>query len=166
MVTSPNYPGNYPSSLEKTKTIKVEEGLVISLQFTAFDIEAESTCAYDHLTITDGDGTTLMEKSCGNSLPAAIRSTSNVVNLVFTTDDYDGGNSGWSVSWSAVTPGECQQHVWIFLVNLLKVFEPNNCGCFQEHQMLSTKPNQALPLFPLLNLLSFYCKEHLDPSFD
>ena len=38
VVTSPNYPGNYPNSLEKAETIKVEEGLIISLQFTAFDI--------------------------------------------------------------------------------------------------------------------------------
>ena len=86
--------------------IQVEEGLILSLQFTAFDIESHSTCDYDHLTITDGDGTTLMEKSCGNSLPADITSTSNVVNLLFITDYYDGENSGWSVSWSAVTPGD------------------------------------------------------------
>ena len=32
--------------------------------------------------------------------------------------------------------------------------------------MLSTQPNHALPLFPLLNLLSFCCKEHnLKTSF-
>ena len=30
--------------------------------------------------------------------------------------------------------------------------------------MFSTQANQALLLFPLLNLLSFHCKEHLDPS--
>ena len=128
-VTSPNYPGNYPNNLEKTETIQVEEGLILSLQFTAFDIESHPTCLKDHLTITDGDGTTLMEKSCGSSsdgniliggqsigssLPATILSTSNVVNLVFRTDDYNGmhgSGSGWSVSWIAVTPGECQQHV-------------------------------------------------------
>ena len=121
-VTSPNYPDYYPNNLEKTQTIRVEEGLVLSLQFTAFDIEAVydyDTYEYyyesvigceDHLTITDGDGTTLMEKSCGNSLPADIRSTSNVVNLLFSTNG-GGTFSGWSVSWSAVTPGECQQHL-------------------------------------------------------
>ena len=97
--------------------------MTLSLEFTAFDIEYHPNCHWDHLTITDGDGTTLMEKSCGSSfdgdvivggqsigasLPAAI-STSNVVNLVFSTNDYDyfdNGISGWSVSWSAVTPGE------------------------------------------------------------
>ena len=117
-VTSPNYPNNYPDNLEKTDTIQVEQGLILSLQFTAFDIESCSNCGCDHLTIMDGDGTTLMEKSCGNSLPADIRSTSNVVNLVFVTS---GANtrSGWSVSWSAVTPGECQQ---CNLVNLLFPF--------------------------------------------
>ena len=109
-VTSPNYPNNYPNGLKKTQTIRVEEGLILALQFTAFDIEYDSDCYYDHLTITDGDGTTLMEKSCGNSLPADIRSTSNVVNLLFITNGVI-TRTGWSVSWSAVTPGECQQHL-------------------------------------------------------
>ena len=139
IVTSPNYPDNYPPNLEKTETIQVEQGLVISLQFTAFNIikKWDSTCDHDHLTITDGDGTTLLEKSCGSSsdgdvivggqsigssLPAAI-STSNVVNLVFSTNDYDyfdNGISGWSVSWSAVTPGECQQCNLVNLSFLIK----------------------------------------------
>ena len=111
-----------------TEIIRVEQGQILSLQFNAFDIYEYSwdpTCNYDHLTIMDGDGTTLMEKSCGTTLPASITSTSNVVKLVFSTDDYgwtsgdqyDGTMAGWSVSWHAVTPGECQQHVWIFLEN-------------------------------------------------
>ena len=107
IVNSPNYPDNYPNNNRKTETIKVEEGLVLSLQFTAFDIEAHSTCAYDHLTITDGDGTALMEKNCGWVVPPAITSTSNIVKLVFITDGFD-TRPGWSLSWSAVTPGECQ----------------------------------------------------------
>ena len=107
VVTSPNYPDNYPNNLNKTEWIEVEQGLILNLKFTVFDIWGETYgCSYDHLTITDGDGTTLMEKSCGNTLPADITSTSNIVKLVFKTDYYDGGNSGWSVSWSAVTPGD------------------------------------------------------------
>ena len=112
-VTSPNYPDNYPNSVRKTETIQVEQGLILSLQFTAFDIQADSTCDYDHLTITDGDGTTLMEKSCGTTLPANITSTSNIVKLVFNTSSST-PRSGWSISWMAVTPGECQQYVLIF----------------------------------------------------
>ena len=133
MVTSPNHPDNYPNNLEKTDTIQVEQGLIISLEFTAFYIEDHSNCLFDHLTITDGDGTTLMEKSCGTgasiviggehigfsfSLPPAIRSRTNSVKLVFTTNGIS-GYPGWVVRWLAVSPGDCQQHVWIFLENII-----------------------------------------------
>ena len=104
VVTSPDFPGDYPNDLEKIFTIKVEEGLAVFLEFTAFNVEYSPTCRYDHLTITDGDGTTLMEKSCGSTLPAAITSTSNMVNLVFNTDSIT-TKTGWSLSWSTVTPG-------------------------------------------------------------
>ena len=104
--------------------IEVEEGLILSLEFSAFNIHSSSSgSCNDHLTITDGDGTTLMEKSCGSnyngyiyiggqsissSLPAAITSRSNMIKVVFSTDG-SGRESGFSLSWTAVTPGECQQ---------------------------------------------------------
>ena len=111
----------------------MEQELVLLLKFTSFNIEPHSTCDWDHLTITDDDGTILMEKSCGSaidgtvvvgglggldsslgsSVPANIRSLSNSVNLIFKTD-FTGAMAGWSVSWSAVTPGECKN---IFLDN-------------------------------------------------
>ena len=104
VLTSPNYPGNYSNRFERTDTIQVEEGLLLSIQFTRFDIEdCKSECACDHLTITDRDGTTLMEKRCGSSLPAKIRSRTNSVNIEFRTDLH-GSRGGWSVSWYAVTP--------------------------------------------------------------
>ena len=139
MVTSSNHPGFYPNNLEKTETIQVEQGLILLLQFTAFDIEYGGlSCRFDHLKITDGDGTTLMEKSCGgpssdggniviggqsigSSLPPAIISRSNVVNLVFRTDG-SGVKTGWSLNWIALTPGECQQCVWIIVVNVFIFF--------------------------------------------
>ena len=104
VVTSPNYPSKYSNGLERTDIVQVEEGLILLLRFTAFDIESHSTCEYDHLTIMDGDGTTLMEKSCGFSLPAAITSRTNIVKLVFITDS-DTTKTGWNVIWIAATPG-------------------------------------------------------------
>ena len=103
VVTSPNFPDNYPNNLEDTQTIEVEGGLTLLLEFTAFDLENQSTCRYDHLTITDGDGTILMKKSCGSSMPAEIRSRSNIVNVVFHTDR-SGTRSGWSLSWRVWSP--------------------------------------------------------------
>ena len=98
------------------QTIHVEQGLILLLQFTAFFIHYEYDdytiiCPNDHLTITDGDNTTLMDKGCGRNrsttLPAFV-TKSNTVNLLFITNSKD-TRTGWSVSWSAVTPGECQQ---------------------------------------------------------
>ena len=39
IVTSPNHPGNYPNNLKQMQTIQVKQGMVLSLQFTVFDIE-------------------------------------------------------------------------------------------------------------------------------
>ena len=101
---SPNYPNNYPNGLQQTNTIEVEEGLIIEMQFTAFDVESNSTCEYDHVTIKNGNGTTLMEKTCGSSLPANVTSTSNIVEIYFHTDGQV-SYSGWRFTWRALTPG-------------------------------------------------------------
>ena len=84
----------------------------MSLKFNAFNIEYDSSCRDDHLTITDGDGTTLFWFNCG-SLTApftAFTSISDTINIKFVTDSYS-TESGWSLSWTAVTPGECQDAV-------------------------------------------------------
>ena len=113
---SPNHPNNYPYNFRQTNIIEVEEGLIVEMQFTAFDVEFHSTCYYAHVTIKNGDGTTLMEKTCGStsiytggqnigsSLPAAVTSTSNIVEIYFHTDGGD-TESGWRLTWRAVTPG-------------------------------------------------------------
>ena len=93
--------------------------MALSLEFTAFDIEYDSDCDYDHLTITEGNGAILMEKSCGSegnfviggekvnsTLPPNVWSRSNKVNFEFVTDS-GGTRPGWNVSWRAVTPGKC-----------------------------------------------------------
>ena len=107
VVSSANYPGSYPNNVRKLDIIEVEEGLVVAIEFTAFDVESyywASTCTFDHVTIKNGDGTTLMEKTCGSSLPAAVNGTSNTVEIHFHTDG-SVSNSGWRLTWRAVTPG-------------------------------------------------------------
>ena len=84
------------------------------LEFTHFAVYWEATCSYDFVKITDGDGTTMMDKSCGYSeadpsssfyfLPPIITTRSNKVEILFHTDP-SGATSGWSLSWSVVTPG-------------------------------------------------------------
>ena len=66
------------------------------MHFTAFNLEYETNCGYDYLKITDGDGTVLMDKKCGSSLPPTIRSRSNSVDVFFKTDG-SGESSGWRI---------------------------------------------------------------------
>ena len=112
VVTSPNHPDDYPSNLDKTQTIEVESGKILRLEFTHFAVW--STCD-DFVKIIDGNGTTLMNNSCGHSsydpshsyyfLPPIITTRSNRVEIFFHTDGSE-KRPGWSLSWSAVTPGE------------------------------------------------------------
>ena len=136
VVTSPNHPYAYPHNLDKTQTIEVESGKILRLEFTHFAVWAcnVTTCPCDFVKITDGDGTTLMDKSCGASgvswinpsspyyfLPPIIMTRSNRVEIFFHTDDSD-TYTGWSLSWSAVTPGE-------------KDFILNSIGIIIHHQL-------------------------------
>ena len=116
VVTSPNHPGNYPHNLNKTEIIEVESGKILRLEFTHFAVWScgnFNTCPCDFVKITDGDGTTLMDNSCGYSsdpsyhlyfLPPIITTRSNKVEIFFHTDEIN-SKTGWSISWSAVAPG-------------------------------------------------------------
>ena len=71
-------------------------------------------CPRHYVKITDGDGTTLMDRGCGYGpgdkasvsyfLPAIITTLTNTVNIFFHTDA-SGARAGWSLKWTAVTPG-------------------------------------------------------------
>ena len=94
-------------NLRKTEIIEVKEGLVVEMQFTAFNVDFVELCKWDYVTIKNGDGVTLMEKTCGSSLPTAVISTSNNVEIYFHTDDsiIQTEGAGWRLTWRAVTPG-------------------------------------------------------------
>ena len=117
VITSPNHPAHYPHNLETTEIIEVESGKMLRLEFTRFEVYDcgnITTCSCDFVKITDGDGTTLMDNSCGYSSvdpsyswyfqPPIITTRSNRVEIFFHTDG-SGARPGWSLSWSAVTPG-------------------------------------------------------------
>ena len=114
VVSSPNFPEFYPPNMAKTETIQVESGKVLRLDFTSFAVHHCTNCDCDHVKITDGDGTTLMDKSCGYStssptsssyfVPPVIVSNTNTVEIFFHTDTRT-AKSGWSLRWTAVTPG-------------------------------------------------------------
>ena len=79
IITSPNYPNNYPHSFDESHTIEVEEGEQIHLEFTDFVLESASNCRYDYvegiifwleikltlkISVVDSEGSQL-KKACG-----------------------------------------------------------------------------------------------------
>ena len=115
VVTSPNHPDNYPNNLDKTETLQVESGKILRLEFTYFYVYDYPSSCSDYIKVTDGDGTTLMDKSCGSSefdpsdpyyfQPPNITSNTNTVEIFFHTGDTVRSLTGWSLTWIAVTPG-------------------------------------------------------------
>ena len=101
VLTSPNYPGKYPNKYSKTKTIQGDAGTVLILEFTAFNVESHASCRNDYLKIRDGDGSTLLGKTCGSSLPEKILSNTNVVKIDFKTNSKK-TKTGWRILWRAV----------------------------------------------------------------
>ena len=105
VLQSPGFPSNYPNNLDTTDTIEGPEGSILRLNFTDFNIQGySSSCRYDYIRIDEWDGSSLLEKSCGSSLPPVLHSSGSAVRVIFHTD---GGitRSGWSLSWAALTPG-------------------------------------------------------------
>merc|ERR1711890_151490 len=71
---SPNFPSAYTNNLDTTQTIEVAEGQKVNIKFSHLDIESHSSCAYDYITVIDGDGTVLLAKTCGGTLPTEFQS--------------------------------------------------------------------------------------------
>ena len=120
-VASPNHPGNYPipHGLDKKEQITVDSGKILRLEFTHFAVSiggSINTCSDDFVKITDGDGTTLMDNSCGFSdlvdpshswyfQPPIITTKTNKVEIYFHTND-NTARPGWSLRWTALAEGE------------------------------------------------------------
>ena len=119
VVTSGNFPRRYPNNVKHTETLQAENGTVLILDFSYFAIRVCGgivVCSCDFLKITDGDGTILMDKSCGFSsdsdpesatdlfIPPKIMSETNIVRIFFQTDETLTHN-GWSITWEAVPRG-------------------------------------------------------------
>ena len=181
VVTSPNFPNDYPRNLEENYTIEVEQGQVLLLAFTAFNIDSANditwsalnnyegdnqyledvTCPSDHLTITDSDGIILMEERCGHILPDRITSRTSKVNLTFHTDDTDvepsflsnrylSTRAGWSLIWSAVTPGmkvllETSVYMIVFLMISICFFRLQQC--LPQPPLYNYKPRQRMQIW-------------------
>merc|ERR1712032_1143427 len=100
-IQSDNYPKDYPVDQDKTYEISVAAGKTIKMTFAAFSLEAHNRCGWDYLKIEDGNGSTLLDKSCGSVKPATITSKTNKVKVIFHSD-YSVTSNGFKIDWVSV----------------------------------------------------------------
>jgi len=100
-IQSDNYPKDYPVDQDKTYEISVAAGKTIKMTFAAFSLEAHNRCGWDYLKIEDGNGSTLLDKSCGSVKPATITSKTNKVKVIFHSD-YSVTSTGFKIDWVSV----------------------------------------------------------------
>jgi len=77
---------------------------MIRLTFVKFDVELSENCAFDHLSIFDGDDdrSPIIGVYCGKATPQElIQSAATTLFLVFTSDSSENGQ-GFVVTWQAV----------------------------------------------------------------
>ena len=84
ILTSPSYPNNYPRLQDCIYTISQQTGSVILLNFLSMDMQICigswcDACDYYYLEIREGpsDDSPLLDKLCGNEIPAQIQSSQN-----------------------------------------------------------------------------------------
>uniref|UniRef100_A0A8C3CRJ2 Cubilin n=1 Tax=Cairina moschata TaxID=8855 RepID=A0A8C3CRJ2_CAIMO len=106
VLTSPNYPNNYPVRTECIYTITVGINRQIVLRFTNFTLEGNKRCTEDYVEIRDGGYETSPPLGiyCGTDLPPVIISHGNKLWIKFVSDIF-GTRQGFSAEWDGTSTG-------------------------------------------------------------
>lgn len=92
---------NYVHNINCSYHIQVQDDRIVELKFNHFDVEASSSCRFDYVAVYDGPNTLapLLGTFCGSELPPHLKSTTNHLYLLFSTDS-TGDAEGWRASYS------------------------------------------------------------------
>lgn len=88
LITSPDYPDNYPNNAECHWVIQATSNSVIKLIFVDFQMENNEQCNFDYVAIFDGPtmGDPLISHSCGIRKPPDVASSTHELLVVFKSD--------------------------------------------------------------------------------
>ena len=114
LITSPNYPDNYPNDQNIVTEMSValfnsiftnnadeEYGDLIEITFTDFSLEDSRGCVYDYVRIEDGNGEELLPRTCGDHKDISVMSKTNTSFLTFVSDHSE-VRPGFRAEWRAV----------------------------------------------------------------
>lgn len=102
--------------------------------FEAFDVEDEIGCPYDNLTVYDGTNASAHQLGnyCGTRVPKDIITSSNIVFIVFKSDDSVIGK-GFKINFKAVNREQyfTREHAILnnFYCQLIKEYYPFETNC-------------------------------------
>ncbi|XP_069136466.1 uncharacterized protein [Argopecten irradians] len=89
-LTSPNYQsGSYPTNVQCHLTVNASKPWAISVELMDLDIEENSICSWDSLSIYDGPNRNYqrLAKLCGKNIPSKpLKSSSNFIHFYFESD--------------------------------------------------------------------------------
>ncbi|XP_041835945.1 inactive serine protease PAMR1 isoform X2 [Melanotaenia boesemani] len=82
---------SYPTNARCEWIVQVKEDSIIELRFSALSLESDFNCRYDYVEVRDGDDlrAPVIGRFCGDQLPLPIKSSRNVLHILFTSDGYN-----------------------------------------------------------------------------
>ncbi|GFY70401.1 tolloid-like protein 1 [Trichonephila inaurata madagascariensis] len=144
VVSSPNFPDNYPSRKECTWKFETTPGHRIKLVFDSFELEPHQECAYDHVALYDGESadSPLLGRFCGSKVPHPIISTAQTMLMAFRSDPSVQRN-GFRATHSTVCGGRLSATQKPSLLYSHAKYGDQNYGSRADCNWIVTAPNSG-----------------------
>ncbi|BFZ01255.1 hypothetical protein BsWGS_04294 [Bradybaena similaris] len=90
ILTSPNYPDDYPSLKHCVWNITVTETFTVGLTFEMFDLESHRQCTRDYVELRDGatKDSPILGTFCGSQMPKSVTTTGRHLYVKFVSSKY------------------------------------------------------------------------------
>ncbi|XP_014649262.1 PREDICTED: CUB domain-containing protein 2 [Ceratotherium simum simum] len=105
VLTSPEYPNNYPNNVECRWVIRAAGHATVKLVFVDFQVEGNEECTYDYVAVLGEPGPARGHHYCGSARPPTLVSLGHELQVVFKSDFNIGGRGFKAYYFS----GECQE---------------------------------------------------------
>lgn len=153
IVTSPNYPSNYPDNTDCYVHLTLADDTAqIFFSFPVMELEPSSTCEFDYVVVYDGVDTDsqIIDKQCQNSL-ARLKTSSGPDLLVHFHSDHLLNGHGFVLQYSVITSnfnsrttpdnyGDCSWEIGQFNGTITSPGFPDNYEDGQECEFVLEAP--------------------------
>ncbi|XP_006879874.1 PREDICTED: CUB domain-containing protein 2 [Elephantulus edwardii] len=144
VLTSPEYPNNYPNNVECRWVIRAAGPATVKLVFVDFQVEGNEECTYDYVAVLGGPGPARGHHYCGSTRPPTLVSLGHELQVVFKSDFNIGGRGFKAYYFS----GECQEVFTSMRGNFSSPqypgSYPNNIRC---HWTIRLPPGYRIKIF-------------------